>query len=133
MATTSSEQRFEVSPWSATFAEWAIDGFCDSWAEWQEEGTVPASERVPRVEVYHSARIGWVELQGDPRLGGTFRLLCGPHGARELIEKIQIARDQQKATSEDGPAAAKEWRSMMAGARALERKLEGFAAEGGAP
>lgn len=120
---------FELSPMAAAFAADVIDGLAAGpWETWQDEGSVPDDEPIPRLEVYHSARIGWVEARSDPTFGGTFRVVCGPHGARALIDAIDVLADQRKAAREDGPAAAKRHAELMRGARALERKLGRFAA-----
>lgn len=120
---------FEISTAAAEFASDAIDALsAGPWETWQDEGDVPTDEPIPRLEAYHSRAIGWVEVRADPAFGGTFRIVCGPHGARALIDAIDVLKDQRKAAREDGAAAAARWRRLMAGARALEARLEKYAA-----
>ena len=119
---------FEISPAAAEFAEDAIDALeAGPWETWQDEGDVPADEAIPRLEVYHSRRIGWIEAQGDPRMGGTWRIVLGPNGARALIHAAEMLAHQRKAAKEDGPVALAGWRRLTRGARALVAKIESYA------
>lgn len=121
--------RVEITDGMAAFADDVIAGLSSgSWEKWQDEGDVPKDEPMPQLEVWHSRGIGWVAMDYDGQVSASWRIVCGPNGARAIVNAADDLADQRSAAKEDGPAALAHWRRMMRSAGALAKRMEPYAA-----
>lgn len=90
-----------LTPAETTIALWAIDAYDGGiWETWQEEGDVPTTEPVPRVEV-RSSQGDWFPFTGSTGVkGDVYRLIIGQEGAKAMAvdsERLTDMVDEQPA------------------------------------